>query len=61
MFTPSLPHIHFFHFSNTCYLNSNGSTKFLESIVVLIPFWKANLAVVLECYEGEMTSSLPLQ
>jgi hypothetical protein len=25
--------MHFFHFSDTCYLGSDGSTKFLESIV----------------------------
>jgi hypothetical protein len=30
MLTPLLPHMHFFHFSDTCYLGSKGSTKFLE-------------------------------
>jgi hypothetical protein len=32
--------MHFFHFSVTYYLNSNGSTKFLESIVVFDSFLK---------------------
>ena len=59
MFTPSLPHIHFFHFSNTCYLGSNGSTKFLDSIVVFIPFRRANLAVVPKSYEGKLTPHCP--
>jgi hypothetical protein len=36
--TPSLPNVHFFHFSDTCSLGSNGSTKFLESLLSLIPF-----------------------
>jgi hypothetical protein len=34
MLIPSLLHMHFFHFNDTCYLGSNGSTKFLESTVV---------------------------
>jgi hypothetical protein len=34
MLTPSLPHMHFFYFSDTCYLGSSGFTKFLESNVV---------------------------
>jgi hypothetical protein len=28
----------FFHFSDTCSLGSNGSTKFLKSLLSLIPF-----------------------
>jgi hypothetical protein len=50
MFTPSLPHL---HFSDTCSLiniGSNGSTKFLESLLSLIPFQRAGPALVLECY-----------
>jgi hypothetical protein len=50
MLISSVPHMHFFHFSDTCYLGSNDSTKFLESIVVFIFFWRAALALVLECY-----------
>jgi hypothetical protein len=38
MFIPSLPHMHFFHFSDTCYLGSNGSTKFLKSTIVFDSF-----------------------
>jgi hypothetical protein len=38
MLIPSLPHMYFFHFSDTCYLDSNGSTKILESIVVFDSF-----------------------
>jgi hypothetical protein len=30
MLIPSLPHMHFFHFSDKCYLGSNGFIKFLE-------------------------------
>jgi hypothetical protein len=30
--------MHFFHFSDTCYLGSSDSTKFLESTVVLDSF-----------------------
>jgi hypothetical protein len=47
MLTPSLPHV---HFSDTCSLGSNGSTKFLESLLSLIPFQRAGPALVLECY-----------
>jgi hypothetical protein len=50
MLTPPLPHACFFHFSDTCSLGSIGSTKFLESMLSLIPFWRAGLALVLECY-----------
>ena len=50
MLIPSLPHMNFFHFSDTCYLISNDSTKFLESTIVLDPFWRAALALVLEFY-----------
>jgi hypothetical protein len=50
MLTPSLPHVHFFHFSDTCSLDSNGLTKFLKSLLSLIPFQRADPALVLECY-----------
>jgi hypothetical protein len=51
MFTHPLPYACFFHFIDTCSLGSNGSTKFLESMLSLIPFWRASPALVLECYE----------
>jgi hypothetical protein len=51
MLTPSLPHACFFHFSDTCSFGSNGSTKFLKSMLSLIPFWRAGPALVLECYD----------
>jgi hypothetical protein len=54
MLTPSLPHVHFFHFSDTCSLGSNGSTKFLESLLSLIPFERAGPLLVLECYAYTM-------
>jgi hypothetical protein len=38
MLIPSLPHIHFFHFSDKCYLGFNGSAKFLESTTVFDSF-----------------------
>jgi hypothetical protein len=38
MLIPPLPHACFFHFSDKCSLGSNGSTKFLESMLSLIPF-----------------------
>jgi hypothetical protein len=38
MLIPSLPHMYFFHFSDTCYLSFNGFTKLLESIVVFYSF-----------------------
>jgi hypothetical protein len=44
MLTPPLPHAHFFHFSDTCSLDSNGSTKFLASMWSLIPFQRADPA-----------------
>jgi hypothetical protein len=50
MLTPSLPHMHFSPFSDTCYLSSNGSTKFLESTIIFDSFLKGALALVLECY-----------
>jgi hypothetical protein len=52
MLTPPLPHVHFFHFSDTCSLGSNGFTKFLALLLSLIPFQRADLAdlLVLECY-----------
>jgi hypothetical protein len=52
MFTPPLPHACFFQFSDTCSLGSNGSTKFLESMLSLILFWRAGPALVLECYDS---------
>jgi hypothetical protein len=54
MLTPPLPHACFFHFSDTCSLGSNGSTKFLESMFSLILFWRAGPALVLECYVRSM-------
>jgi hypothetical protein len=42
-----LPHMHFFHFSDTCYFGSNGSTKVLESTIVFDSFLEA---LVLKCY-----------
>jgi hypothetical protein len=51
MLTPPLPHACFFYFSDTCSLGSNGSTKFLESMLPLIPFRRAAPALVLECYD----------
>ena len=38
MLSPSLLHMHLFHVNDTCYLGSNGSTKFLESIDVFHSF-----------------------
>jgi hypothetical protein len=52
MLTPSLSHVHFFHFSDTCSLGSRGSTKFLESLLSLIPFQRAGPTLVLECYDS---------
>jgi hypothetical protein len=52
MLTPPLPHVCFFHFSDTCSLGSNGSTKFLELLLSLIPFQRADPALVLKCYVG---------
>jgi hypothetical protein len=49
-FFTSLPHIHFSHFDDTCNLGSNDSTKLKESFLFFIPFWRAVLALVLECY-----------
>jgi hypothetical protein len=51
MFTPSMPHMHFFHFCETCNLDSNSSTKILGTIVVFYSFWRATLALVLEYHE----------
>jgi hypothetical protein len=45
MLTPSLPHIHFFHFSDTCYLGSNGSTKFLESTIFFYSFLEGHFSI----------------
>jgi hypothetical protein len=50
MLTPLLPYLHFSYFGDTCNLGSDGSTKVKESLLSLIPFWKAALALVLECY-----------
>jgi hypothetical protein len=44
------PHIHFSHLSDTCNLGSNGFTKLKESMLSLIPFWRAALTLVPECY-----------
>jgi hypothetical protein len=41
--TPSLSYMHFFHFNDTCTLNSNGFTKFYKSLLSLIPFWRLAL------------------
>jgi hypothetical protein len=38
MLIPSLPHLHFFYFSDTCYLGSTGYTKFLEFAVIFDSF-----------------------
>jgi hypothetical protein len=50
MLTPLLPHMFCSHFGDTCNLGFNGSTKLKESLLSLIPFWRATLALVLECY-----------
>ena len=50
IFTPSISHMHFSHFGDTCNLGVNGSTKLKEALLSLIPFWRATLALVLECY-----------
>jgi hypothetical protein len=50
MFIPSLPHIHFSYFDYICNLGSNGSSKLKGSLLFLIPFWRAALALILECY-----------
>jgi hypothetical protein len=42
--------MYYFHFSDMCHLGFNGSTKFWNPLLSLIPFWKAALALVLECY-----------
>ena len=52
MLTPSLPHVHFNDTCSLISLGSNGSTKFLESLLSLIPFQRASPALVLECYEA---------
>jgi hypothetical protein len=54
MLTPALQHVCFFHFSDTCSLGSNGSTKILESLLSLIPFQRADPTLVLECYGGSL-------
>jgi hypothetical protein len=57
MLTPPLSHVCFFYFSDTCNLGSlgsNGSTKFLESLLSLIPFQRADPALVLECYDRRL-------
>jgi hypothetical protein len=38
MLIPSLPHMDFFHFSDICCLDFNGSIKFLESAIVFDSF-----------------------
>jgi hypothetical protein len=54
MLAPPLPHVHFFRFSDTCSLGSNGSTKFLSSMLSKIPFQRVDPALVLECYGLKM-------
>jgi hypothetical protein len=61
MLIPSLPHMHFFHFSYTCYLGSNGSIKVLESTIVFDSFWRAILELVLECYGSLILETLTLK
>jgi hypothetical protein len=46
----SLTCIHFLFFSDTCMLDSNGSTKFLESLTFFNTKQGATIALVLECY-----------
>jgi hypothetical protein len=60
MLTPSLPYTHFSHIGDTCNLGSNGSTKLKESLLFSIPFWRAALVLVLECYasKGSLSSLL---
>jgi hypothetical protein len=50
LLTPPLLHVCFFYFNDICSLGSNGSTKILESLLSLIPFYGADLALVLEFY-----------
>ena len=50
MLTFSLIRIHFFLFSDTCMVGFNGSTKFQESMLSLIPKQRAILTFVLNCY-----------
>jgi hypothetical protein len=54
MLTPPMPHACFLYFSDTCNLGSNGSTKFLESMLFFIPFWRAGPTLVLEYYGNEI-------
>jgi hypothetical protein len=51
MLIPSLPHVHFSHFDDICNLGSNGSIELKESMLSLIPFRKATLTLVPECYD----------
>jgi hypothetical protein len=37
--------MHFFHFSDTCYLGSNGSTKFLESTIIFDSFLEGHSSI----------------
>jgi hypothetical protein len=57
MLIPSLPHMHFFHFSGTCYLGSNGFTNLWNPLFSLILFWRAAQTLVLECYDSDLKVS----
>jgi hypothetical protein len=59
MLTPPLPHVCFFHFTDTRSLGSNGSTKFLESLLSFIPFQRADSALILECYVALSSLLIP--
>jgi hypothetical protein len=48
--------MYFSHFGDTCNFGSNGSTKLKESLLSLILFWRASLALVLESYVNKPTN-----
>jgi hypothetical protein len=50
MLTPPLPHVCFYYFIDSSSLGSNGSTKFLESLLSLTLFWMAGPTLVVECF-----------
>ena len=52
MLTSLLPHVCFFHFSDACNLGSNGSIKFLESMLSFIPIQRADPTLFPKCYDG---------
>jgi hypothetical protein len=52
--------MHFFHYSDTCYLGSNGSTKFLESTIVFDSFLEGRSTMVLEYYDEMVVQVLIL-